>query len=135
MGLEEVSEGIRRASDWLLGLQHPDGYWCGELEADTMLESDYIFMHALLGTGDRAKMERAVNEILRHQNEDGGWSIYPNGPSNISLGVKAYFALKLMGWSPEHPVLAKARHLDPCQRRRDRVQHVYQDLSLLPGPV
>ena len=33
----------------------------------------------------------------------------PNGPSNISLGVKAYFALKLMGWSPDHPVLVKAR--------------------------
>jgi len=109
LGLEQVSEGIKRATNWLLGLQHPDGYWCGELEADTMLESDYIFMHTLLGTGDRGKMERAVNEILRHQNADGGWSIYPNGPSNISLGVKAYFALKLMGWSPDHPALAKAR--------------------------
>ena len=109
IGLEQVSEGIKRATDWLLGLQHPEGYWCGELEADTMLESDYIFMHVLLGTGDRGKMERAVNEILRHQNEDGGWSIYPNGPSNISLGVKAYFALKLMGWQADHPVMAKAR--------------------------
>jgi squalene-hopene/tetraprenyl-beta-curcumene cyclase len=66
-----------------------------------MLESDYIFMHTLLGTGDRGKMERAVNEILRHQNEDGGWSIYPNGPSNISLRREGYFALKLMGWSPD----------------------------------
>jgi squalene-hopene/tetraprenyl-beta-curcumene cyclase len=109
LGLEQVSAGIGRATEWLLGLQHPDGYWCGELEADTMLESDYIFMHTLLGTGDRGKMERAVNEIVRHQNADGGWSIYPNGPSNISLGVKAYFALKLMGWSPDHPVLARAR--------------------------
>src|SRR5271167_3068277 len=109
LGLEQVAEGIQRATNWLLGLQHPDGYWCGELEADTMLESDYIFMHVLLGTGDRGKMERAVNEIIRHQNEDGGWSIYPNGPSNISLGVKAYFALKLMGWPADHPVLVKAR--------------------------
>ena len=109
VGLGEVALGIAHATDWLLGLQHPDGYWCGELEADSMLESDYIFMHTLLGTGDRGKMERAVNEILRHQNEDGGWSIYPGGPSNISLGVKAYFALKLMGWSAEHAVLVKAR--------------------------
>ena len=109
IGLDEVSGGIGRATDWLLGLQHPDGYWCGELEADSMLESDYIFMHTLLGTGDRGKMERACNEIVRHQKEDGGWSNYPNGPSNISLGVKAYFALKLMGWSPDHPVLVKAR--------------------------
>ena len=109
VGLGQVGDAIARASDWLLGLQHPDGYWCGELEADSMLESDYIFMHTLLGTGDRGKMERAVNEILRHQNADGGWSIYPGGPSNISLSVKAYFALKLMGWSQEHSVLEKAR--------------------------
>jgi squalene-hopene/tetraprenyl-beta-curcumene cyclase len=109
IGLDLVAGSIDRAKNWLLSLQHPDGYWCGELEADSMLESDYIFMHTLLGTGDRGKMERAVNEILRHQNEDGGWSIYPNGPSNISLGVKAYFALKLMGWSQDHPVLVKAR--------------------------
>ncbi len=109
VGLEQVAEGIRKASEWLLGQQHADGSWCGELEADTMLESDYIFMHTLLGTGDRGKMERAVNEIVRHQNADGGWSIYPNGPSNISLGVKAYFALKLMGWSPDNPVLLRAR--------------------------
>ena len=55
LGLEQVAEGIARATDWLLGLQHPDGYWCGELEADSMLESDYIFMHTLLGTGDRGQ--------------------------------------------------------------------------------
>jgi squalene-hopene/tetraprenyl-beta-curcumene cyclase len=109
IGLDQVSAGIKRATDWLLGQQHPEGYWCGELEADSMLESDYIFVHTLLGTGDRGKMERAVNEIVRHQNTDGGWSIYSNGPSNISLGVKAYFALKLMGWSPDHPVLERAR--------------------------
>ena len=109
VGLSQVAESLARGADWLLGAQHPDGYWCGELEADSMLESDYIFMHTLLGTGDRGKMERAVNEILRHQNADGGWGIYPGGPSNISLSVKGYFALKLMGWSPDHPVLEKAR--------------------------
>jgi len=109
LGLDLIAEGIERAKKWLLGQQHPDGYWCGELEADSMLESDYIFMHTLLGTGDPGKMERAVNEILRHQNEDGGWSLFPGGPSNISYGVKAYLALKIMGWSKDHPVMVKAR--------------------------
>jgi squalene-hopene/tetraprenyl-beta-curcumene cyclase len=109
LGLDLIADGIARARAWLLDQQHPDGYWCGELEADSMLESDYIFMHTLLGTGDPGKMERAVNEILRHQNEDGGWSLYPGGPSNISYGVKAYLALKIMGWSKDHPVMVKAR--------------------------
>ena len=109
LGLEFITAGIERSIDWLMGLQHPDGYWCGELEADSMLESDYIFMHTLLGTGDRGRMERALNEILRHQNEDGGWSLYPGGPSNVNYGVKGYLALKLMGYTADHPVMVKAR--------------------------
>ncbi len=109
LGLDRVADGLERAKDWLLGQQDDEGFWCGELEADVMLEADYIFLHTLLGTGDPGKMQRAINEILRHQNEDGGWSLYPGGPSNISYGVKAYLALKLMGWSQDHPVLVKAR--------------------------
>ena len=108
LGLDKVIAGLERSRDWLLGQQDEEGFWCGELEADVMLEADYIFMHTLLGTGDAGKMERAVNEILRHQNEDGGWSLYPGGPSNINYGVKSYLALKLMGWSKDHPVLVKA---------------------------
>ncbi|HEY8997336.1 MAG TPA: squalene--hopene cyclase [Edaphobacter sp.] len=110
LGLDQVVDGIRRAKDWLFGQQHSEGYWCGELEADVMLEADYIYMHTLLGTGDPGKMQRAMNEILRHQNDDGGWSLYPGGPSNINYGVKAYFALKLMGWSADHPLMVKARN-------------------------
>lgn len=109
IALDRVRDAVGRSKDWLLGQQHPDGYWCGELEADVMLEADYIYLHTLLGTGDPGKMGRAVNEILRHQNADGGWSLYPGGPSNINYGVKAYLALKLMGWSADHPVLTKAR--------------------------
>jgi squalene-hopene/tetraprenyl-beta-curcumene cyclase len=109
LSMDRVADGINRSVEWLLGQQHEDGYWCGELEADAMLEADYIYMHTLLGTGDRGKMERCINEILRHQNADGGWSLYPGGPSNVNYGVKCYLALKLMGWSAEHPVLVKAR--------------------------
>jgi squalene-hopene/tetraprenyl-beta-curcumene cyclase len=107
--LGRVSAGMEKARNYLFSQQHADGYWCGELEADTTLESDYITIHTLLGTGNRSRMERAVPEIVRHQNEDGGWPIYSGGPSNISASVKAYFALKLMGYRPDHPVLERAR--------------------------
>src|SRR5690242_788610 len=107
--LERVSVGIEKARDYLFAQQHKDGYWCGELEADTTLESDYIAIHTLLGTGQRSRMERAVPEIIRHQNADGGWPIFAGGPSNISASVKAYFALKLMGYKADHPVLERAR--------------------------
>ncbi len=109
LGLDQVKRAIGKSIEWIFSQQHQDGYWCGELEADSMLEADYIFMHTLLGTGDPGRMARCVNEIVRHQNQDGGWSLYPGGPSNVSYGVKCYLALKLMGWKTDHPVLAKAR--------------------------
>ncbi|HEY0797359.1 MAG TPA: squalene--hopene cyclase [Acidisarcina sp.] len=107
--LGEVDLATARSCDYLLAEQHPDGYWCGELEADSMLEADYIFAHTLLGTGDPGRLQRAMNEIWRYQNADGGWAIYPGGPSNISLSVKCYFAGKLVGLSPDEPAMTRAR--------------------------
>src|SRR5579872_3705788 len=104
-----VASAIDACRNRLFSQQHEDGYWCGELEADTTLESDYILLHTLLGTGDPARNQKCANYILRHQNEDGGWPIYNGGPSNISASVKAYFSLKLVGYKPDHPVLERAR--------------------------
>src|SRR4051794_797153 len=105
-----VAAAVDGARKFLFSQQHADGYWCGELEADTTLESDYILLHTLLGTGDPERHQKCANYILRHQNEDGGWPIYNCGPSNISASVKAYFSLKLAGYKPDHPVLERARH-------------------------
>src|SRR6267154_4787657 len=104
-----VAVAVAAARTCLFSQQHEDGYWCGELEADTTLESDYILLHTLLGTGNQERFQKAANWILRHQNEDGGWSIYAAGPSNISASVKAYFGLKLAGYSADHPAMERAR--------------------------
>src|SRR2546427_8677079 len=104
-----VVAAIDGARTFLFSEQHEDGYWCGELEADTTLESDYILLHSLFGTGTPERFAKAARYILNHQNADGGWSIYAAGPSNISASVKAYFGLKLAGFKADHPALASAR--------------------------
>jgi len=104
-----VAAAVDGARKFLFSQQHEDGYWCGELEADTTLESDYILLHTLLGTGNAERFQKCCNWILQHQNPDGGWGIYVDAPSNISASVKGYFALKLSGYSPEHPALVRAR--------------------------
>ena len=108
--MADVDTSIQRAAEHLFGLQHPDGYWAGELEADSMLEADYIFLHKLLDTGDAGRLERAHAEMWRYQNADGSWSLYPGGPGNISLSVKCYFAAKLMGMSGTDPRMEICRH-------------------------
>src|SRR5436853_164064 len=104
-----VAAAIGGARDYLFSQQHEEGYWCGELEADTTLESDYIVLHTLLGTGNSERIAKAAVYVLRHQNEDGGWPIYHGGPSNLSASVKAYFGLKLAGYRADHPALTRAR--------------------------
>ncbi len=107
--MADVESAIASARDFLLGLQHPDGYWCSELEADSMLEADYILLHKLLESGDPGRLKRACTEMMRYQNPDGSWSIYPGGPGNISLSVKCYFSAKLMGIPAGDRRLAKCR--------------------------
>ena len=57
--LADVQAAIRSSCQHLLSRQHPEGYWSGELEADAMLEADYIFLHTLLESGDPGRLQRA----------------------------------------------------------------------------
>ena len=104
-----VKRAIVRTRDWLLDEQHADGHWVAELEGDTILESEYILLLAFLGehTGEVAR--KAARYILSKQLENGGWTIYPGGPVDISGSVKAYFALKLTGCDPGSPPMVRAR--------------------------
>ena len=104
-----LDEAIERSAGFLLGQQASEGYWCGELEADTTLESDTIKMWHLLGRVDREREERLIRTILKQQLPDGGWPIYREGPSELNATVKAYVALRLAGRSEEDPVLQRAR--------------------------
>jgi squalene-hopene/tetraprenyl-beta-curcumene cyclase len=61
---------------------------------------------------EAARIERAVNSILSRQLDDGGFSIYLNGPSEVNASIKAYFALKAAG------VAASDSRM---QRLRDRI--------------
>src|SRR5678815_1297956 len=106
-----VAVGIDAARKYLFSEQHEDGYWCGELEADTTLEADYIVLHTLLGSEKSVRVRKAANYILEHQNEDGGWSTFKGGPTNLSASVKAYFGVKLAGYSADFPALARARKI------------------------
>jgi len=107
--LADVEAAISKSRDFLLSIQQPDGHWCGELEGDSMLEADYIFLHTLLESGDPGRLRRALTEMLRYQNEDGSWSLYPGAPGNVSLSVKCYFSAKLMGIMADDPRLVKSR--------------------------
>jgi squalene-hopene/tetraprenyl-beta-curcumene cyclase len=105
----EISQAIAKAQENLLRQQKPDGHWVGELLVDSTLCSDYVLFMHWLGEVDHTVQERCVRHILKRQLRDGGWNIFYGGPSEINASVKAYFALKLAGHSPDLPFMREAR--------------------------
>jgi squalene-hopene/tetraprenyl-beta-curcumene cyclase len=105
----DAAGALSSACSALLGRQQPDGHWVGELQGDTILESEYILLLAFLGHEDSDKARKAAAYILRQQQPDGSWSNYPGGPFEMSVSVKAYFALKLTGHDPAALYMARAR--------------------------
>ncbi len=104
-----VEDCIRRAQGNLLRLQRTDGHWEGELIADATLCCDYVIYMHWLGNVDDSLQEKCVAHIRRRQLADGGWNIFIGGPSEINASVKAYFALKLAGDSPNAAWMREAR--------------------------
>jgi squalene-hopene/tetraprenyl-beta-curcumene cyclase len=104
-----LEQAIERGADHLLSLQVEPGYWLGELEADSTLESDYIYYLHVLGKADPARVAKLANYVRQKQLPDGGWSIYPGGPSELNATCKAYFALKLADDNPKSARMVQAR--------------------------
>ena len=106
-----LDSALDRAQDTLLALQAPEGYWVGELQGDSILESEYILLKFILGQENEPPLRKIANYLRDLQNPMGGWSLFPGGPSDLSGTVKAYFALKLMGDDPNSPHMQKARQV------------------------
>ena len=106
-GLARTS--AQRTCEWLLRQQHPEGFWVGELEGDTILESETILLLAFLGRQDSELVRRAANYLLQKQLPQGGWTMYPGGALEISGSVKAYFALKIAGKDVRSEPMQRAR--------------------------
>jgi squalene-hopene/tetraprenyl-beta-curcumene cyclase len=104
-----LRRAVGSARDLLLSLQKPDGHWVAELQGDTILESEFILLMAFLGREDEPRLKKAARYLLAQQQPGGGWANYPGGPADLSVSVKAYFALKLTGHDPEAASMREAR--------------------------
>ncbi len=109
--IRELDRCLEKSVNALLAKQNARGYWVGELQGDSILESEYILLKWILGQESEPCLIK-INNYLRHlQNADGGWSLYPGGPADLSATVKGYFALKLMGDDPSSAHMVRSRQL------------------------
>src|SRR5512132_1983198 len=95
--LTALDTGVDRAAERLLSLQHPDGWWKGELESNATMIAEHLFLLHFLGLRDTETDRLLVNELLARRRGDGTWSIWFDGPADLSVTVEAYTALKLAG--------------------------------------
>ncbi len=107
----DLRRAIQSAQKYLLEVQHRDGHWSGELEGDTILESEYILTMYFIGRADSDRVRKAANYIRQKALPEGGWAIYEGGPPEVSASVKAYFVLKLAGDSVNAPHMKRAREV------------------------
>jgi squalene-hopene/tetraprenyl-beta-curcumene cyclase len=95
-----LDAAIEAATNRLLELQHPDGYWVGELESNVTMTAQHLFWHHVLGLRTPELDRKIANELLARQRDDGTWAIWFDGPADLSTSVEAYAALKLAGVDP-----------------------------------
>jgi squalene-hopene/tetraprenyl-beta-curcumene cyclase len=81
----------------VLGLQHADGWWQGELETNVTMDAEDLLLRQFLGVRDDAQTAAAARWIWSNQRADGTWANFFGGPGDLSTTVEAYVALRLAG--------------------------------------
>jgi squalene-hopene/tetraprenyl-beta-curcumene cyclase len=95
--LTSLDRAIEAGTQRLLELQHPDGWWVGELESNATMIAEHLFWLHFLGLRDRRTDGKLANELLARRRDDGTWSNWFEGPANLSTTIEAYVALKMTG--------------------------------------
>jgi squalene-hopene/tetraprenyl-beta-curcumene cyclase len=95
-----LDSAIEAATERLLALQHAEGYWVGELESNVTMTAQHLFWHHVLNLRTPELDRKIANELLARQREDGTWSIWFEGPPDLSTSIEAYAALRLAGVDP-----------------------------------
>src|SRR6266581_3474023 len=150
--LSTLDRTLERGVERLFSLQHSDGWWKGELESNATMIAEHLFLLHFLGRRDPETDRLLANELLARRRDDGTWSIWFEGPPDLSVTVEAYAALKLAGVDagdasrdyirraggvPQTRIFTRAFLALIGQWPWRRLPHVPVELNLLPaaGPL
>ncbi|MFI1158681.1 squalene--hopene cyclase [Streptomyces sioyaensis] len=109
---DDTADAARRASaratDHLLSVQDPAGWWKGDLETNVTMDAEDLLLRQFLGLQDPELTEAAARYIRGEQCPDGTWATFYGGPGELSTTIEAYVALRLAGDAPDAPHMARA---------------------------
>jgi squalene-hopene/tetraprenyl-beta-curcumene cyclase len=107
--LTQLDTAIARGTRRLLELQRPDGVWVGELESNVTMTAQHLFWHHYLDLRTPELDRRIANDLLARMRDDGTWSIWFEGPADLSTTIEAYVACRIAGVDPGPRTLAYIR--------------------------
>ena len=108
----ELQDSIKKSIKYLIDQQQPDGHWVFELEADVTISAEYILLMHFVDEIDEELQEKIAVYIRSLQNEDGSYSLFTDGPSDLSATVKAYYALRLAkDWTAEEHMIRAREYI------------------------
>jgi squalene-hopene/tetraprenyl-beta-curcumene cyclase len=99
---------LERATGHLLGLQHAEGWWQGELETNVTMDAEDLLFREFLGVRTAEASDAAARWIRSCQRPDGTWANFHGGDGDLSTTIEAYAALRLAGDQPGEPHMARA---------------------------
>ena len=116
--LTSLDRAIEAGTQRLLELQHPDGWWVGELESNATMIAEHLFWLHFLGLRDPETDTKLANEILARRRDDGTWSNWFEGPADLSTTIESYVALRMTGVDPGARTLDYIRRAGGIARAR-----------------
>src|SRR5438552_9588560 len=131
---DALETSIASATKALLGYRQADGHFVFELEADCTIPAEYVLLRHYLGEPVDAVLEAKIAAYLRRtQGSHGGWPLFHEGDLDMSASVKAYFALKMIGDSPNASHMRRAREAVRARGGASRVNVFTRTLLVLYG--
>ena len=102
------ADALDRARLALVGMQHPEGWWKGELETNVTMEAEDLLLRQFLGIRTEEQTAATACWVRSRQRDDGTWANFHEGPGDLSTTVEAYLALRLAGDPADAPHLLRA---------------------------
>jgi squalene-hopene/tetraprenyl-beta-curcumene cyclase len=103
-----AASALDSAVSHLRGLQHPGGWWQGELATNVTMDAEDLLLREFLGVRDAQQTQEAARWIRSQQRSDGTWATFYDGPGDLSTTVEAWVALRLAGDPPDAPHMSAA---------------------------
>jgi squalene-hopene/tetraprenyl-beta-curcumene cyclase len=116
--LTRLDQAIDRGVARLLELQRADGVWVGELESNVTMTAQHLFWNHYVGLRTPDMDRRIANELMARMRDDGTWSIWYEGPPDLSTSIEAYVALRMAGVDPGEKARAYIRREGGVRKAR-----------------